>query len=55
MKRRDMLRRSVTCVDRILCGAGPGHFPVQAPIRYGLVNLKTAKALVLIAADKVIE
>ena len=58
-----MFRRAAEYVDRILRGEKPGDLPIQQPTKYDLVlNLKTAKALVLevpdrllIAADEVIE
>jgi putative ABC transport system substrate-binding protein len=59
----DIFGRAASYVDRILHGANPGDFPVQAPTKYELaVNLKTAKALGLVLprellyrADEVIE
>jgi putative tryptophan/tyrosine transport system substrate-binding protein len=43
-------------VDRILKGTKPADLPVQAPTRYETtLNLTTAKALGVSAADEVIE
>ncbi len=58
----DMLRHSVTFIDRILKGAKPSDLPVEQPTRFEMiVNLKAAKALgitvpqsMLLRADEVI-
>jgi putative tryptophan/tyrosine transport system substrate-binding protein len=54
-EQRDQFRRAATYVDRILQGARPSELPVQAPVKFELViNLKTAKALGLTVADKLL-
>jgi putative tryptophan/tyrosine transport system substrate-binding protein len=59
----DIVRRSVSYVDRVLKGERPGELPVQGPAKYELlINLKTAKTLGLtvpvtlrVRANEVIE
>jgi putative ABC transport system substrate-binding protein len=59
----DLLRRSMSFVDKILNGAKPAELPVQQPTKFEFViNLRTAKALgltipqsLLQRADQVIE
>jgi putative ABC transport system substrate-binding protein len=59
----DVFRRAAEYVSRVLRGAKPADFPVQAPTKFELViNLRTAKALGLViprmllaGADQVIE
>jgi putative ABC transport system substrate-binding protein len=58
----DQVKRSATYIERILKGAKAGELPVQAPIKFDLVNLKTANILglsvppaLLATADEPIE
>jgi putative ABC transport system substrate-binding protein len=59
----DLLRRSMTQMDKILKGARVGDVPIERPTKFRLaVNMKTAKALgvpvarsVMLRADEVIE
>jgi putative ABC transport system substrate-binding protein len=62
-KLADLIRTSMSYVDKILKGARPADLPVQQPVSFELVvNRKTEKALglkipqsVLLRADRVIE
>lgn len=43
---RDIFRRAVAYVDRILQGENPANLPIQQPNKFEMIiNLKTAKAL----------
>jgi putative ABC transport system substrate-binding protein len=51
----DQYRQAAGYVDRVLRGEKPGDLPVQAPTKYELaINLKTAKALDVVVADKLL-
>ena len=53
--RADNWRRAATYVDRILRGEKPSDLPVQFPTKFEMVvNLKTAKALGLIAPPSIL-
>jgi putative ABC transport system substrate-binding protein len=58
----DQYRRAAGYVDRVLKGEKPADMPVQAPTKYQMIVLRTAKALgitvpptLLARADEVIE
>ena len=61
--RKNLYRRLVTYVDKILKGAKPADLPIEQPTKFDfVVNLKTAKALgltippeVLLQATRVIK
>jgi putative ABC transport system substrate-binding protein len=51
----DAYRRAADYIDRILKGQKPADLPVQFPTKYQrVINLKTAKALGLTVADKLL-
>jgi putative tryptophan/tyrosine transport system substrate-binding protein len=58
----DIFRRSASYIDRLLRRAKPAELPVQVPVKFEVINLKTAKALGITVpltlraiADEVIE
>ena len=51
----DLFRRAAEYVDRIIKGEKAGDLPVQLPTKFSLViNLKTAKALGIVAPDSLL-
>jgi putative ABC transport system substrate-binding protein len=55
MSYEDLVRRSVTYVDKILKGAKPGDLPIERPTRLELVlNMRTAKLLGVSIAESVL-
>ncbi len=52
---KNLYRRLVTYVDKILKGAKPADLPIEQPTKFDfVVNLKTAKALGLTISPEVL-